>query len=158
MLKRAMPDPAVQLLTCSHCGATNRIPLDKLGQGREPVCGRCKALLPIGEPVEVSDATFFDQVESSPVPVLVDMWADWCGPCRMVAPLLDQLARELAGRLRVAKVNVDENPATAQRFRIQSIPALLIFKEGREVNRLIGAQPRAAIMRALEPVLGPMRS
>jgi len=85
--------------------------------------------------------------------VLVDAWAAWCGPCRMIAPVIDELAGELAGRLRVAKLNVDENPATAARFGLQSIPTLLVFKDGREVNRIVGVQPKSEIARRLQPLL-----
>ncbi len=83
---------------------------------------------------------------------MVDMWAPWCGPCRAVAPVLEDLAREMAGRIRVAKLNVDENPVTAARFNIQSIPAMVIFKDGREVDRIIGAQPKSEIARRLARV------
>ena len=98
----------------------------------------------------VTDATFRDLVERSELPVLVDMWAPWCGPCRMIAPILDGLAAEMAGRVTIAKLNVDENPATSGRFEIRSIPALLIFDGGREVDRIIGAQPKAEIVRRLQ--------
>jgi thioredoxin len=85
--------------------------------------------------------------------VLLDMWAPWCGPCRSVAPIIDELASELAGKVVVAKLNVDDNPMTASRFRIQSIPAMLVLKGGREVERIVGAQPKAAILRRLQPLL-----
>src|ERR1700692_2741479 len=105
-----------RLIRCDACGATNRVPLEKLEQGRQPVCGRCKQPLPAHtKPMIVTDATFSAEVERSPLPVLLDMWAPWCGPCKMIAPALEDLAAELAGRLRVAKLNVDENPATAAR-------------------------------------------
>jgi len=85
--------------------------------------------------------------------MLVDMWAPWCGPCRQVAPVVEQLAAELAGRMRVAKLNVDENPVTSARFQIQSIPALLVFKGGREVDRIVGAQPKSEILRRVERMI-----
>jgi thioredoxin 2 len=142
------------LIRCSVCSSLNRVPKEKIEQGLTAVCGRCKAVLTLNQPVTVTDATFAVEVEQSPLPVLVDMWAEWCGPCRAITPVVEQLAVELAGRLRVAKVNVDENPATAQRFRIQSIPALLVFKGGQEVDRIVGAQPKSEISRRLQQVLG----
>jgi thioredoxin 2 len=118
------------------------------------VCGRCKKpLLGAAGPVEVTDDTFADQVERSPVPVLVDMWAPWCGPCRMLAPTIEQLAADLAGRVKVAKLNVDENPKTAGRFNISGIPAMLIFKGGREVDRIVGMAPKPQIAQRLQRFL-----
>jgi thioredoxin 2 len=146
-----MADP--QLIRCPSCGATNRVPLEKIMQGLQPVCGRCKTPLPVGnQPVTVTDATFETEVERSPLPVLLDMWAPWCGPCRMVGPVVEELAREMAGRVRVAKLNVDENPATAARYHVQSIPTLLVLKNGREIERIVGAQPKAAIVQRLQKV------
>ena len=98
----------------------------------------------------ITDATFAAEVERSPMPVLLDMWAPWCGPCHMVAPVIEELAAEMAGRVRVAKLNVDENPATAARFRVQSIPTLLVLREGREIDRIVGLQPKAAIVERLQ--------
>ena len=146
-----MPDPL--LVRCPSCGATNRVPLEKIQQGLEPVCGRCKTPLPVYKPVTVTDATFSADVEKSPLPVLLDLWAPWCGPCRMIAPVIDQLAGEMAGKIRVGKMNVDENPVTAQRFNIQSIPALLVLQEGREVDRIVGVQPKPEIVRRLDRIL-----
>jgi thioredoxin 2 len=132
----------------------NRLPTDQLEQGKTAVCGRCKTPLPAASaPVTVTDATFDDDVERSPVPVLVDMWAPWCGPCRMVAPTIEELAAEFAGRVRVAKMNVDDNPATSSRYGVRSIPTLLVFKDGREVDRIVGVQPKAAIAARLRAQL-----
>ena len=143
-----------QLIGCNYCGATNRVPPEKLQAGLEPICGRCKKPLTARpKPLAITDATFADEVEHSPLPVLVDMWAPWCGPCRQVAPVVEQLAAELAGRMRVAKLNVDENPVTSARFQIQSIPALLVFKGGREVDRIVGAQPKSEILRRVERMI-----
>ena len=157
------PGPA--LVTCPACGATNRIPQsreaqDRMARGDAPVCGRCKAALPVAgaagaaRPVSVTDATFGAEVEQSPVPVLLDAWAPWCGPCRMVGPVIDQLAAELAGRVRVVKLNVDDNPATAGRFAIRSIPTLLVLRAGREIDRIVGVVPKSEITRRLERALG----
>ena len=101
----------------------------------------------------MTDATFGPEVERSPLPVVVDLWAAWCGPCRAMAPVLDELAAELSGRVRFAKLNVDENPATASRFQVRSIPTLLVMKNGREVDRIVGAQPKTAIAQRLQRLI-----
>jgi thioredoxin 2 len=141
-------------IRCASCGTTNRVPQAKLDRGLAPVCGRCKARLVVDRrPVTVTDATFPADVERSPLPVLVDAWAPWCGPCRVIAPVIDELAAEMAGRVRVAKLNVDENPVTAARFNLRSIPTLLVMKGGREVDRIVGVQPKAEIVRRLQRVV-----
>jgi thioredoxin 2 len=148
-----------RLVRCPDCGATNRVPLGKLEAGRQPVCGRCKNPLPVSaagdsaKPMTVTDATFAAEVERSPVPVLLDAWAPWCGPCHMIAPVVEQLATELAGRARVAKLNVDENPVTAGRLNVRSIPMLLVFKGGREIDRIVGVQPKSEIARRVEQAI-----
>jgi len=147
-----MPD--TDLITCPSCGASNRVPPEKIDQGLQPVCGRCKTPLSTSsQPLTITDANFSAEVEHSPLPVLLDMWAPWCGPCKMIAPAIEQLAAENRGKLRVGKLNVDENPVTSERFNIRSIPALLVFKGGREVDRIVGAQPKAAIAKRIEPFL-----
>jgi thioredoxin 1 len=103
--------------------------------------------------VTVTDDSFSDDVLSSTEPVLVDFWAAWCGPCRMVAPVLEEIATEKAGELRVAKIDVDANPETARDFRVVSIPTMILFKNGEEVKRILGAKGKAALLRELSGVL-----
>jgi thioredoxin 2 len=142
------------LIRCPTCGATNRVPQEKLDRGLVPVCGRCKTPLSVDhKPLTVTDATFSAEVERSPQPVVVDMWAAWCGPCRMIGPVIDELASEMSGRVRFAKLNVDENPATAARFDVTSIPTLLVITGGREVDRIVGVQPKSEIVRRLERLI-----
>ena len=142
-----------RLVTCPSCGTKNRLP--PLRAGRKAVCGKCKTpLSDAGGPVEVTDTTFSAEVERSATPVLLDLWADWCGPCHMLAPTIDQLSSEMAGRVKVAKLNIDENPAVANRFGVRSIPTLLVLKAGREVDRLVGVQPKHEIVRRLEKAIG----
>ena len=146
-----MADPL--MIRCPVCAATNRVSREKVEQGLRPKCGRCKNVLPIElKPLTVTDATFAADVEGSHLPVLVDAWAVWCGPCRMVEPIVDELANEMVGRARIAKLNVDENPITASRFGLRSIPTLLVIKGGQEVDRILGAQPKMEILKRLERV------
>ncbi len=144
-----MADPL--LMRCPACGTTNRVPRERIEQGLKPQCGRCKSALPIHlEPLTLTDGSFAAEVEGSPLPVLVDAWAPWCGPCRMIAPVVEELATEMLGRVRVAKLNVDDNPQTAARFGLRSIPTLLVMRAGREVDRIIGVQPKEEILRRLQ--------
>ena len=133
------------IVKCPNCGTKNRIRTTKVQEGYAPRCGKCNTPLKI-KTVIVTDATFQQEVVQSPLPLLLDCWAVWCGPCRMLAPIIDQLASEFAGRVKIAKLNVEENPQTATKFGVQSIPTMLIFKNGQVVDRLVGAQPKPAIM------------
>ena len=121
----------------------NRILRSRLGD--DPVCGRCKEKVFPRRPVTITDASWKKEVEDSPIPVLVDFWAPWCGPCRMVGPVLEQIAREHAGRVKVVKLNTDESPRTAARFEIRSIPTMMVFRGGRPIAQTMGAQPKPAI-------------
>ena len=136
---------AETLMPCPSCGATNRVPIERVTTGTKAVCGRCKTPLATAAPVIVDDRTFADVVERSPVPVLVDMWAPWCGPCRMVSPALENLARQYAGKMKLVKVNVDESPAISRRFEVQGIPTLLLVREGEVVARQTGAAPEPTL-------------
>lgn len=144
----------MQVVDCSKCGTKNRVDEKRLANS-EAKCGRCGADLQAGgahdsHPVVVTDQTFEREVlQMKGQPVLVDAWAPWCGPCRIIAPVLDQLAAESHGRYRIAKLNVDENPQTATRYRIASIPTLFIFKDGQLVDRIVGVQPKDAIAERL---------
>ena len=141
----------LSILTCPKCGAKNRV-ADR-GDGVQPVCGRCKTPLTgnaahsdAGHPITVTDATLASVLTSAGGrPVLVDCWAAWCGPCRMLAPTIDALARSSAGRYLIAKLDVDANPAVASKFRVSSIPTMLIFKSGALVDQIVGLQPQHAI-------------
>ena len=106
------------------------------------------------EPVDVNETTWSDQVESSDLPVLVDFWAEWCGPCKMIAPAVHDLALEYDGKLNVAKLDVDESPNIAMKFGVRSIPALIFFKDGQPVDQVVGALPKGALKRKIDSVLG----
>jgi thioredoxin 2 len=128
---------------CAHCGRTNRILRERLLD--DPTCGACKLKIFPNSPVTVTDSNWPQQVDACPIPVLVDFWAPWCAPCRTVAPLLEQIAAERAGRLKVAKLNVDENPQLAARFQVGAIPMLMIFRGPLLVDEIRGAVPKATI-------------
>lgn len=143
----------MSIQTCPKCGTKNRVD-ESAATVNQAVCGNCGAKLPEstmaddnGMPQVVTDATFASDVvnASNSVPVLVDCWAPWCGPCRMIAPALDEIAAESGGRFKITKLNVDENPQTSAQFQIRSIPTLIIFKNGRVVDQIIGAVPKQAI-------------
>jgi thioredoxin 2 len=132
-----MVDPLV--IACPACTALNRVPTERLGE--RPTCGKCHAPLFAGKPVAVDDASFDRVVLKSSLPVVVDFWAAWCGPCRAFAPVFEEAARTLEPRVRLAKLDTEAAPATAGRFAIRSIPTIALFRDGREVSRQSGALP-----------------
>lgn len=149
----------MQVVDCRNCGAKNRIDESRLANS-EAKCGRCGEKLDgisasdnqqDSKPITITDQTFEREVlQATGRPILVDCWAPWCGPCRIIAPVLDQLAAESRGNYRIAKLNVDENPQISSRFQIASIPTMLIFKDGKLIDRLIGAQPKQTIAERLQ--------
>ncbi|SHN27610.1 thioredoxin [Actinacidiphila paucisporea] len=138
----------VRAVACPTCGRTNRVPAAADGS---PRCGNCATPLPWI--AEAGDADFGKVAEQASLPVLVDLWATWCGPCRMVSPALEQVARDLAGRLKLVKVDIDKSPALARRFEVQAVPTLLILDHGRQVARQTGAAPANALRRWVDESL-----
>jgi len=131
-------------VACAHCGAVNRLPTQRLAD--DPACGRCHQALLDGQPIELDDRRFDDFVRQTTLPVLVDFWAPWCGPCRQMAPQFEAAARQLKGRAVLVKVNSDDSPGLSQRYGIRSIPTLVKLEQGRETQRQSGAIPAAAIV------------
>lgn len=136
------------LIECPNCGKTNRIPAAAAGR---PRCGHCRSDLPWI--ASAGDDDFSVVAEQSPVPALIDFWAEWCGPCRMVSPVLDRLARERPGRIKLVKVDVDSSPQLSQRFSVQAIPTLMIIKDGKVVATRAGAAPAEVLRSWLDQAL-----
>lgn len=133
------------MIVCPHCNAANRVPAGRLAD--LPACGKCKKSLFTGHPVELNPVSFDTQVGRSDIPVVVDFWAPWCGPCRMMAPAFAQAAHQLEPRYRLAKLNTEEAQEIAARYGIRSIPTLVIFRNGREIARQSGAMDAENLVR-----------
>jgi thioredoxin 2 len=144
----AQPGPPATIVVCPNCAQKNRLPAAARGTAR---CSNCHQPLPWI--VDGGDASFAAVADQATLPVLVDLWAPWCGPCRAVSPVLESLARELAGRVKLVKVNVDESPMLARRFQAQSIPMLVVLRSGKVVAEHIGASPESVLRPWLEQAI-----
>jgi thioredoxin 2 len=142
--------PRTSVVTCPHCGQRNRVPA---AAASVPKCGNCHNVLPWI--ADAGDDDFAEVAERSPIPVVVDLWATWCGPCRMVSPALEQLATERAGDIKLVKVEIDAAPRLAQRFEVRAVPTLLVMRDGEVIARQPGAAPVAALRRWLDQALQP---
>lgn len=138
-------------VSCAFCGKLNRVDLARAGDG--PKCGECGRPILLDRPVHLTDADFDRVVADAEVPVLVDFHAEWCGPCKMMAPILDEVARQRRGALLVAKVDTDHNPRTAAKYGIRSMPTFLIFKNGGVVGQQVGAVPRPRVEQLVDQAL-----
>jgi thioredoxin len=142
------------MIVCPSCRVKNRVPITRIKE--KPNCGKCGTRLSmedLGKVVEVTDATFEQEVMRSELPVLVDCWAPWCGPCKSVAPVLEGLAEKYQTRVKIVKVNMDENTGVGSRFSIASVPTLLLVKGGRITKTLVGALPKEQIEEAIERII-----
>ncbi|GBC60884.1 thioredoxin TrxC [Desulfonema ishimotonii] len=151
-----MTQPNTYIMRCTACGTRNRIPVEKVGTVAK--CGKCQGpvhtdVLRIDHALTITDSDFDSQILRSPLPALLDCWAPWCGPCQMMEPFMTELAATWQGRIRVGKMNVDENPRTSSQYRIMSIPTLLIFDNGQLKDTLTGALPRQSIVQAMSAYL-----
>jgi thioredoxin 2 len=133
---------------CAHCGTVNRFPRRRAQD--DPKCGKCGEQVFPRRPVNVTDDSWRAEVEDCPLPVLVDFWAPWCAPCKLVGPILEQLAAERAGKLKIVKLNVDENPRSAALHRVQSIPTMVLLRGPLQLDQMVGALPKAALEARLD--------
>ncbi|HET9581883.1 MAG TPA: thioredoxin domain-containing protein [Gemmatimonadota bacterium] len=146
------PPPPRVVVPCPFCGRLNAVDLSRLGD--RPSCGACRRPVLLDRPIQLSDAIFDRVIGGSEVPVLVDFHADWCGPCRVMAPTIDELAADRAGRALIGKLDTDRNPATASRFGIRGIPTSIVFRDGREAARRTGAIGRIELDALLDDSRG----
>jgi thioredoxin 2 len=149
---RAGGRPPISTLVCANCGTANRIGPSERGA---PHCGKCGK--PLAWVVNADESTFEVETRAQPT-VVIDLWAPWCGPCRFVSPILDELAHQYAGRLKVVKVNVDENQGLARRFDAMSIPTIVVLRDGAVVNRIVGALPKPQLEAQITPHLKPPKT
>jgi thioredoxin 2 len=140
------------VVICVFCEAANRVDLSRLSEG--PKCGKCGRPIRLDRPLPVTDATFEKVITGAGVPVLVDFWADWCGPCKMRAPILDEFARQHTGEVLVLNLDTEANPAIPARFGIRGIPTLIVFEHGREIRRQVGAVPAAELGKLVPGLAG----
>jgi thioredoxin 2 len=140
------------VVTCVFCGTANRVDLSRLSEG--PKCGKCGRPIRLDRPLPVTDTTFDRAIKSSTVPVLVDFYADWCGPCKVMAPVLDDFARLHTGEVLVLKLDTEANPATPARFGIRGIPTLIVFESGQEARRQVGAVQAAELEKLVPNLAG----
>jgi thioredoxin 2 len=140
-------------ITCPNCGTKNRVPRERLGERAR--CGKCRSPLPLdmSTPIEITDANFDREVISFPGPIVVEFYSTQCGYSRMLAPVIEELAAEYAGRIRFARLNVNLNPATSNRYAIQGTPTLILFRHGTFVNRLVGVMDKSELRRMLQTIL-----
>ena len=138
-----MPDAQAATVACPFCETLNRVDLSRIEQ--HPKCGKCAKPILLDRPIAISDATFERVTTDTTVPVVVDFYADWCGPCKIMAPLLDDVARRRTGQILVTKLDTDRNPAAGTRLGVRGIPTLIAFRNGKEVARRVGAIPPAEL-------------
>lgn len=138
-------------VVCPNCGGLNRVPSDKLASA--PLCGKCRSNLIVNKPIEASDSSFGRFIEKSELPVVVDCWATWCGPCQQFAPIFTEVASEEASKAVFIKLETDANPHTSSQLQIRSIPTLLVFRGGKEIGRLSGALPKSQFKQWLSQYL-----
>ncbi|SDK14637.1 thioredoxin TrxC [Microbulbifer yueqingensis] len=142
-----MPDNSPVKITCPACSAINRIPAERLGD--RPLCGKCRGALLRGEPLQATDGDFNRLVQNTDLPLVVDFWAPWCGPCQQFAPVFAQVAAEMPTRAVFIKLDTEANPATANKYQIRSIPTLMVLYRGHEITHLAGALPRSQLQQWL---------